>query len=127
MANIGEYVDKYLQIRERKKELEARHKDELAPLNQALDALEDLFQKSLDASGLEQLKTGAGTAYKSTLASVKTADKEAFLDWVKQNDAWHLLDIRAAKTACEDFVEQTGSPPPGVSISHHLKINVRKS
>lgn len=127
MATIGDLVDKYLQVREKKREMEARHKEELAPLNTALSKLEDAFQKSMDATGLEQLNSGSGTAYKSVQSSVKAADKTAFLEWVQQTGSWHLLDIRPAKTAVQEYTTETGSPPPGVDISHHLKINVRKA
>jgi hypothetical protein len=126
VSKTGDYVDKYLAIRQKKREMEARHKEELAPINKALSALEDYFQSAMDQNGLEQLKSGSGTAYKSVQTSVKASDKIAFLEWVKQHEAWHLLDIRPAKTAVEEFIDEEGTPPPGVDMTRHLKVNVRK-
>lgn len=126
MSKVGDYLDKYLRIRQMKREMEDRHKQELAPLNEALSALEDHFQKTMDEAGLETLKSGSGTAYKTVQTSVKASDKVAFLEWVKQHEAWHLLDIRPAKTAVEEFVDEEGSPPPGLDMSRHMKVNVRK-
>jgi len=119
-------VTKYLQLRDNKKQIEDKHKEELAPINELLGELEALFQKAMDETGLEQLKSDSGVAYKSVQRSVKASDKTAFLEWVQENEAWHLLDIRPAKTAVSEYTDENGTPPPGVDISSHLKINVRK-
>lgn len=124
---LGMYIEKYVAVRDRKKEMEARHKEELAPLNEALNALEDYFQKQMEKLGLEQLKSDGGTAYRSTQTSVTTSDKNAFLDYVRQHDAWHLVDARPAKTAINELVEETGLTPPGVDVKNFVKVNVRRA
>jgi hypothetical protein len=126
-AKLGDYIDKYLQIRERKRVMEERHKEELRPLNDAMEKLEDFFQKNMDALGMDNLKAASGTAYLSTVSSVKAADKIAFLDFVREHDSWHLLDIRPAKTAMNEYVEEHGITPPGVDYTRITKVNVRKA
>lgn len=124
---IGHYITQYVAIREKKAELDKAHKDKLAPLNKALEQLENLFQKTMDSTGLDSLNGDAGTAYPSTTSSVTVSDKEKFLDYVRQNDLWHLLDVRPAKTAVNAFVEEQEIAPPGVNYTTITKINVRKS
>jgi hypothetical protein len=123
---IGARVEQYLKLRDKKAEIAKRHKEELEPYNQALYALETLFQRAMDAQGLENLKTEAGTAYKSTVGSVSVADWDAFFEWVQENRAWHLVEKRPAKTAVEEVLEETGELPPGLDYSRTVKINVRK-
>lgn len=123
---LGGRVEQYLKLRDKKAEIAKKHKEELAPYDEALRALENLFQQAMDAQGLENLKTEAGTAYKSTVGSVSVADWDAFFDYVRTNDAWHLVEKRPAKTAVEEVLEETGELPPGLDYSRTVKINVRK-
>lgn len=126
-SKIGDYVSKYLQLRSKVEEIKKEHKEQLAPYNEAMDKLEEYFAKYMDDQGLANLKTDEGTAYTSDLMSVTTGDKVAFLDYVKAQDAWHLLDIRPSKSAVQELVENGTEPPPGVKISTHRKVNVRKN
>lgn len=123
---IGGRVAQYLQLRDKKAEIAKRHKEELEPYNRALAILENLFQQSMDQQGLENLKTDAGTAYKSTVGTVSVADWDAFFGYVREHDAWHLVEKRPAKTAVEEVLEETGELPPGLDYSRTIKINVRK-
>lgn len=127
MAKIGDYVDKYLDLRRRKEEIEARHKEELAPIKNAMSKLEDYFASYMDREGLENLKGPSGTAYSSVLTSVTTPDKATFMEFVKERQAWYLLDVRPSKTAVEEWIEDKGAPPPGLDVKKVRKINVRKS
>lgn len=126
MAKLGEYIEKYLQLRAFIKTREEDQKKELAPYREAMAALEALFKENMDRLGLDNLKTEAGTAYTSTVASVKTADSQAFFDFVKREEAWHLLEVRPAKTAVQEYVETHKVAPPGVDYSTQINVNVRK-
>jgi hypothetical protein len=126
MAKLGDYVDKYLQLRAKKAAMKARHEAELAPLDQAMAVLEALFKENMDKLGLDSLKTEAGTAYTSAVASVRCADPKAFFDFVQAHDAWHLLEVRPAKTAVQEYVENHKVAPPGVDYSTQINVNVRK-
>lgn len=126
-AKLGDYITKYLEVRDLKKALEDRHKEELRPINEVLGKLEVFFQTTMAKLGVENLKGTTGTAYTSTTASVTTADKMAFLDFVKEHDAWHLLDVRPAKTATKEYLEEHGMAPPGVNVVQVINVNVRKS
>ncbi len=126
-AKLGDYVEKYLAIRDKKKAMVEQFKKDLEPYDKVLAQLEALFFKHMESLGLESLKTEAGTAYTSKLSSVTTADRVAFLDFVREHEAWHLLDVRPAKTAVEEYVEAHHTPPPGVNITPVINVNVRKS
>lgn len=126
-ARVGEYIDKYIQLRDRMNEIKDRHKQELAPYNDAMLKLENFFQKVMDDTGLENLKSEKGTAYKTTQSSVTVADWDAFRDYVVENQAWYLLEHRASKKAVEEVLEDSGDLPPGLNINRTLKVNVRRS
>lgn len=120
-------IAKYVELREKKARMDEEHKQRLAPINKAMDTLEAYILKNFQESGVESARTDAGTAYISEKSSTTVADKEAFLNFVKQSEAWHLLDVRALKTAVEEYLTVNQTLPAGVNISRVIGINVRKA
>jgi hypothetical protein len=55
------------------------------------------------------------------------ADKEAFLTYVRTHEAFELLDLRANKTAVEEFVAANADLPPGVNWNTQRTVNFRQS
>ena len=55
------------------------------------------------------------------------SNSEAFFDFVKKNEAWELLERRAAKAAVGDYINTHNKAPPGVDFTTVRQINVRKS
>ena len=43
-------------------------------------------------------------------------DWQALVEYIKENDAWHLFQKRLSSTAFNEICEITGSVPPGVEI-----------
>lgn len=119
-------VGAYLQLRSKKEAREKEIKDELKPLNTAMEKLNAVLTDRLAQDGSESIRTKHGTVYKTERRSVKVNDWEAALDWIKQSKAWGFLERRMNKTAVETFLEENGELPPGVSISRELRVNVRQ-
>jgi len=114
------------------------HKERLEAIGNELLALSNL-QK------WENIRTDAGTAYRSTLLNVSVSPeglpyetdkgtsigREALLDFAL--DHWDdigndLLLISPQKDAVKKYIEShEGKPPPGVTISFFTRINVRRS
>lgn len=124
---LSDLVQKAVALREAKKKLEEAHKARLAPINEAIEKLEAAFARILDAQGVQSLSADGYTVYQSHTTSIKTADKEAFFDFVRANDAWHIADVRPLKSGVEEYIEAVGAPPPGLDVMRIRNINIRKS
>lgn len=124
---IDELAEKYAKIRDRVTELEAAHKEKMAPFKEAMDKIEQYMLTTFNEQGTENAKTAFGTFYKQKATSATVSDKETFRGYVIANDRWDLVDMRAQKTAVNDFVENQEEPPPGVNWSATYKVNFRKS
>jgi hypothetical protein len=118
-------VSQFIQLRNKKKEIADRHKEELAPVNEMLAKLEALLLQGLNQTGQDSAKTAAGTVYKTEQKSVSLEDPEEFMRHVIGQEAWELLDRKANKTAIADFVAENGAPPPGVKYSTMFEVGVR--
>lgn len=126
MPQIDKVVAAYITLRDNKKELQGQHKEELADLNAKMQTMEGWLMRELNKLGVESAKTEAGTAYKSKRTSVKVQDFEAFIQFVRENDFWHMLDRRASKAAAEEFLEAQGELPPGLSITVDQNVLIRR-
>ncbi len=126
MANAEELINAYVVIRDRKKELADRHKQEMVPFNEKLKLLEAGLLSALNDTGGESIKSKSGTAYRITRTSVKTDDWEAFLAFVLSNDLTHMLVHGAAKESVNEYIEANGTAPPGLAISTDNAIGVRR-
>lgn len=127
MSNLEQVVGAYVKLRDKKAELKAEQAKALAPYDEALDKLEKQVLEELNKMGVDSVKTASGTAYKSIRSSASVADKSAFMDYVRENGAFDLLDIKANKTAVEEFISEHQDCPPGVTVRREQVVGFRRA
>lgn len=137
-------VEKFVALRDKVAEIKKRHKEELAKYNVVMATLEGWLKQELLTSGSESIRTSAGTFYKTTQTSVTCNEWSKTLEWIKDNDAWELLEARVSKTAALEILKDLADKAaqareagqqvdpeslviPGVVISRELEVGVRKS
>jgi hypothetical protein len=119
-------VEKILAIRAKIDEIKKVQKAFLDPYNKAEEYLENQLMAVLNTAGAKSLRTDAGTFYKARKVSVKVARWSETLDWIKEHDAWELLEARVNKTAVEAMLAQTEESIPGVVIESIYALHVNK-
>jgi hypothetical protein len=117
----------YVAVRDKIREIEERHKEELKEWKDAIEDLTAWFTQALDKHGAKSVKTTQGTVYQSTRYSASLSDPKAFMDYVIANNAFDLMDRKANSTAVRDFIEQHKSEPPGVRLSAIRTVGVRRA
>lgn len=120
-------VAKYVALRDKAAEIKKRHTEELSRFNVAMGMLEGWMLDKLNAAGIESARTDSGTAYKSTRTSAKVVNWTETLAFIREQEAWDLLEARVSKTAAEAIIDETKQPIPGVSVTRETTINVRRS
>lgn len=118
-------VDKLLQLRAKVAEIQKKQKDELAKYNVVMAQLEAMMLDELNVSKSQSIKTDKGTFFKTTKISVSVKEWQKTLDWIKDNDAWGLLEARVSKTNLLAIQEELNTTVPGVQISSEVGLNVR--
>lgn len=126
-ATITATITALVGARQRVKELIARedaiYEARVGPLKANLIKLDGMIGVKMDDEELQNVKTPYGTAYFSTLDSMKVMDREVFFAWVLDNRAVDVLTTAVSK----DAIRERGELPPGVELSQIRKLNVRKS
>lgn len=124
---ISELVTKYIEIRDKKAEFKAAYDAKVQKVDEVLSRIEAKLLETFDSAGMDSVKTPNGTAYVSKRTTTSVADREAFMEFVKANDEWPLLEVRASKSGVEQYQESHDDLPPGVNLRTERVVNIRRS
>lgn len=124
---VEDLVTKYIELRGKRDEIMNAAKAKAAKIDEALAKVEGVLLQLFDEQGMQSVKTPHGTAYKSTRTSATVADWEQVLGFIRENDAWPMLEKRVNKTAVAEYMESTGELPPGVNVRTEVTLNIRRS
>lgn len=125
--DTAELIGKYIALRDRVGEREKQHKEELAPMKEMLTRIEAVLQQRLDAEGANSVNTPNGTAFKTSKTSVTVADKDSFMEWLRSQGRFDMLDVRPNKTAVVAYREEMNDLPPGLNWREEVVVQVRRS
>ena len=123
---IGNVISTYITLRGQKEAIEAETKDSISSIKEKMGKLEAWIQTKADEMGVTSFKTDAGTAFLATSDYASVADWDAVLDFVKTNDAWHMLTMGVNKKQVREHIDAHGAVPPGVNFGTKINVSVRR-
>lgn len=122
-----EIVQLYIALRDRRATRKAKYDADDADDKAKQEKLEGIMLHRMQESGSESIRTQFGTAFKSTRTSATVADRDMFLQFVRENEAWEMLESRVNKTAVEQYRAANDEIPPGVNVRTEVTVNFRRS
>jgi len=126
-GRIDKRVAYFVMIRDQIDALKEEHKKALKPYEEQKQKLIGELLDFLDKGGLKSVKTAEGTATVQVKPYASCSDPDAFIDFVRENDAYELMDRRANATACRDYAEEHGALPPGVKLTSVRTVGVTRA
>lgn len=123
---VEQVVGTYMKLRRKKEAVEQQVKDEVADIKAKMTKLESWLMQKADEDGVTSFKTAAGTAFITTTDFANVADWDAVLTFIKENEAFDMLEKRVSKSAVKALLDETGEVPPGITYGTKIGINVRK-
>lgn len=124
--NVDDVIAAYMKLRDRKKQLEAQVKEQVSEITSKMDKLEAWVKEQADIQGVTSFKTKHGTAFLTTTDYANVADWDAVLGFIRENEAFDMLEKRISKNAVRGYIEQHKAVPPGVNYGTKLEVNIRK-
>ena len=124
---LDDMVEKYLQAKDALALSDAAHKQKTARVRQWMEDQLAAVLVRLKELGADNIRTRAGTAYRSTVRSATLADPAAFRDFVAENEAWDLVDMKANAPAVKAWIDEHEALPPGVNFGETIVARVRRS
>jgi hypothetical protein len=124
--NIGDVIRTYAKLRDQKAAVEGEVKDRVAQIKGKMDKLEAYLKDQMDAQGLTQFKSDYGTAFLTTTDFANVANWDEVLQFIKDNEAYDMLEKHVSKTAVRGYMDKNKRVPPGITYGTKLDVNIRK-
>ena len=115
-----------MKLRSQKDAIEAEVKDSVSVIKSKMEKLEAWIKDQADQQGVTSFKTKHGTAFLTTTDYAQVGDWDAVLNFIRDNEAFDMLEKRVSKIAVRGYIEHTKSVPPGVNYGTKLEVNIRK-
>ncbi|HEX8838235.1 MAG TPA: hypothetical protein VF748_14935 [Candidatus Acidoferrum sp.] len=121
-------VKRYIELRDYVQNETKSFKARMKEFTDAMELIEGMAAAMMKETKQSALSTEFGTAFPVTKNRVTCEDREAFLDFVRQSQAWNFLTSHVAKEAVDDWMAQNeGRIPPGLKIEGYTEIQFRKA
>ena len=124
--NIGDVIRTYMKLRDQKAAIEGKVKTDLTTIKGKMDKLEAYLKTQMDAQGLTSFKSDFGTAFLTTTDYANVEDWDKTLTFIRDNEAFDMLEKRVSKIAVRGYIEENKAVPPGVTYGTKLEVNIRK-
>lgn len=126
--DVQKMVKAYIKIRDKRSEIKKAFEEQDKALKEKLELIEAEMLRQMQESGIESVKTAAGTFYRQEEITPTGADWDAFFTWVRENDAFDALERRIKKGFIKEYMEaHEGGIPPGVSVYREYVVRVRRT
>lgn len=125
-VNVDDVVATYMKLRSQKEAIEAEVKDRVSGIKAKMEKLEAWIKEQADAQGVTSFKTKHGTAFLTTTDYANVADWDAVLGFIRENEAFDMLEKRISKIAVRGYIDVNKAVPPGVNYGTKLEVNIRK-
>jgi len=125
-VTVDSVIKKYMALRAKKEAIEAETKEQVKGIKESMAKIEAWLKVKADADGVTSFKTEHGTAFLTTVDYANVADWDAVLEFIRNEEAYDMLEKRVSKAAVRGYLESTNEVPPGVNYGTKLDVNIRK-
>jgi len=121
--NASELAGIYIKMRERIRELE----DKVKSIKEQQAVVADKMLELCNEQDANSLATKNGTISRRLNSSYWTSDWDSFYNFIKENDAYHLLEKRIHNGNMKEFLaDNPDAVPMGLQARNQYVISVRK-
>jgi hypothetical protein len=119
-------IKKYIELRDENAAITKEADAKVAANKEKMEKIGVWIQLKAEGDQLSKVSTKHGTVFWTEGARCNVSNSDAFFEFVKQHEAWEMIEKRASKTGVRDYVNTFKEIPPGVDYATIKQINVRK-
>jgi phage host-nuclease inhibitor protein Gam len=121
-------VEIYIKMRDKRAEITREFEAKDAGIKQQMQLVQSKLLEACKDADADSIKTGQGTVIRTTKTRYWTSDWSSMMDFIRENDAFELMEQRLHQTRVKEFI--TANPdklPPGLNSEREYSISVRKA
>lgn len=124
---LGKLADTYVRIRSAKQKLQAEYDSKIGELEEQMTLVSVAMKDILLAQKASSMKTESGLVVLSKKARYDATDWDAMYKFIKEHDAFLLLEKRVHQGNMKQYVaDNPDDVPPGLNINTEYVISVRQ-
>lgn len=123
---VDDVIATYMKLRNQQEAIKAERDELINAIKAKMMKLEAWIKEQADAQGVTSFKTKHGTAFLTTVDYANVADWDAVLGFIREYEAFDMLEKRVSKTAVRGYIDKNKAVPPGVNYGTKIELNVRK-
>lgn len=124
---VDKLVRAYIKIRDARAKLKKDYEAEDLKLEEDMALISSNILELCKATGADSIRTAYGTAIRTTKTRYWTNDWESMYSFIKNHDAFALLEKRIHQTNMRAWLEENPEAlPPGVNSESEYSISVRR-
>lgn len=124
---MNELVKRFLDLRAKREELKSSYEIADGALQEEMNAVQKELHSYMKENGVDSVKTPMGTAYTKLDKKVSVGDWNAFHNFCMGRGDLSMIQKRPSSTAVLQYLDETGSLPPGCSLYQEYIVLIRKS
>jgi hypothetical protein len=126
--NLDKMAAVYLKIRDAKDALTNEYKKAAADFDAQMDVLEAEMLEVCKAMNASSIRTSHGTVIRSVKSKYWTGDWDSMYRFIKEHDAFGLLEKRLHQTNMKEFLtENPDTFPIGMNVENAFTVIVRRA
>jgi hypothetical protein len=124
---LGKLAETYVKIRAAKQKLQSEYDSKIEELEEKMTLVSLAMKDTLLAQKATSMKTEAGVVVLSKRARYDATDWDAMHKFIKEHDAFFLLEKRVHQGNMKQYVaDNPDDVPPGLNINTEYVISVTK-
>lgn len=125
--NAEQLVTIYVKMRDARQKLQREFDEQDGKIKEQQDAVTQALLELCKETGAEGLRTPAGSVFRTVKTRYWTSDWGSMKQFIKDNDAFELLEQRVHQTNMKNFLEENPDlMPPGMNIDSKYSVTVRR-
>jgi len=125
--NAEQLVTVYIKMREKRQQLQREFDEADGKIKEQQDAVTQALLELCKDMGAEGLRTPAGSVFRTVKTRYWSNDWASMKEFIKENDAFELMEQRVHQTNMKSFLEENpGKVPPGLNVDSKYSVTVRR-
>jgi len=125
--NVEQLVKAYIKMRDARQKLQREFDEADDRIKQQQEVVQQALLELCKETGTDGLKTSAGTVTRTVKTRYWTSDWNSMKNFIKEHDAFELMEQRVHQTNMKSFLEENPDlMPPGMNIDSRYAITVRR-
>ncbi len=126
-TSVNQLASIYLKIRDEREKIKTAYEEEDKKLAEQMAVVEAEMLEVFRDTESTSIKTPAGTVMRRVATRYWTNDWDSMYNFIRDNDAYGLLERRIHQTNMKQFIEENPDVfPPGMLVDSQFKITVRR-